>query len=78
MARFVTCVWYQTYKRYDALTARELFRSAGVSRKLYEGFLAPMLLVTLFAPPENLSGRRAALYYELLWPIIRFLNPKAH
>lgn len=38
------------------MTARELFRKAGVSAKLYRDFLQPILLVTLFAPGEQLSG----------------------
>jgi uncharacterized protein with NAD-binding domain and iron-sulfur cluster len=46
----------ETYARYDAMTARELFRKAGVSAKLYREFLQPILLVTLFAPGEQLSG----------------------
>ncbi|KAH7298217.1 hypothetical protein KP509_25G032300 [Ceratopteris richardii] len=50
------------------MTARELFRNAGVSSKLYEQFLKPMLLVTLFAPPEQLSAAAAldALYFYVL------------
>eukprot|EP00250_Pteridium_aquilinum_P015495 c22616_g1_i1 orf=284-1363(-) len=50
------------------MTARELFRKAGVSAKLYRDFLKPMLLVTLFAPPEQLSGAAAlgALYFYVL------------
>jgi len=46
----------ETYAMYDAMTARELFRKAGVSAKLYRDFLQPILLVTLFAPGEQLSG----------------------
>eukprot|EP00897_Mesotaenium_endlicherianum_P009470 jgi/Mesen1/8551/ME000484S07933 len=45
----------EAYSRYDHMTARELFRAAGVSARLYRDFLAPILLVTLFAPPEKLS-----------------------
>jgi uncharacterized protein with NAD-binding domain and iron-sulfur cluster len=47
------------YKEYDSQSAYELFRAAGVSKKLYEKFLAPMLLVTLFAPPTELSAAAA-------------------
>jgi uncharacterized protein with NAD-binding domain and iron-sulfur cluster len=46
----------KAYSAYDAMTARELFRRAGVSAKLYQDFLEPILLVTLFAPGEQLSG----------------------
>lgn len=58
----------ETYARYDAMTARELFRKAGVSAKLYSEFLQPILLVTLFAPGEQLSAAAAlgALYYYVL------------
>ncbi len=54
--------------QYDAMSAYELFREAGVTRELYEQFLAPMLLVTLFAPPEQLSAAAAlgALNYFVL------------
>ncbi|KAG0565591.1 hypothetical protein KC19_8G201900 [Ceratodon purpureus] len=46
----------ETYASYDAMSARELFRKAGVSAKLYREFLQPIVLVTLFAPGEQLSG----------------------
>ena len=49
----------ETYLRYDRLSARELFRTAGVSARLYREFLEPMLLVTLFAPGEELSAAAA-------------------
>ncbi|KAF8062940.1 hypothetical protein HT031_003779 [Scenedesmus sp. PABB004] len=57
-----------TYSRYDTLSAHDLFASAGVSRALYEQFLSPMLLVTLFAPPTELSAAAAlgALQYFAL------------
>ena len=45
-----------TYARYDRMTARELFRQFGVSQRLYDSFLKPLLLVGLFAPPEELSA----------------------
>lgn len=44
---------------YDAMSAHTLFRSAGVSQRLYKAFLEPMLLVTLFAPPTELSAAAA-------------------
>jgi len=46
-------------RQYDAMSAYELFRQAGISKKLYDQFLAPMLLVTLFAPPTELSAAAA-------------------
>ncbi|KAI5076277.1 hypothetical protein GOP47_0008342 [Adiantum capillus-veneris] len=56
------------YGSYDLMTAMELFRKAGVSAKLYKEFLEPMLLITLFAPPEQLSAAAAlaALYFYVL------------
>jgi hypothetical protein len=49
-------------------SARDLFRAAGVSARLYRSFLEPVLLVTLFAPPEALSAAAAlgALHYFAL------------
>ncbi|KAG2487929.1 hypothetical protein HYH03_013509 [Edaphochlamys debaryana] len=56
------------YNSYDKISALELFRSAGVSARLYREFLEPMLLVTLFAPGYKLSAAAAldALYYFVL------------
>ncbi|CAL5218947.1 g699 [Coccomyxa viridis] len=45
-----------TYEQYDSMTAKELFQKFGVSKALYEEFLRPLLLVGLFAPPEELSA----------------------
>ena len=45
----------ETYEQYDEMSAKELFRRSGVTRALYENFLKPLLLVGLFAPPEELS-----------------------
>ena len=53
----------ETYREYDAMTAREMFKRAGVSDAAYEYFLKPTLAVGLFAPPEDLS---AAVTLELL------------
>lgn len=53
----------EAYAHYDAMTARELFRSAGVSARLYREFLEPILLVTLFAPGEQLSGERTQNHF---------------
>lgn len=41
------------------MSAYELFQSCGVSKRLYDTFLSPMLLVTLFAPPTQLSAAAA-------------------
>lgn len=53
-------------REYDRMSAYELFASSGVSKKLYNTFLSPMLLVTLFAPPTQLSAA-AALGKALNW-----------
>jgi hypothetical protein len=43
---------------------------AGVSTRLYEEFLKPLLLVALFAPPEELSAGAVlgAFYYYIEYP----------
>lgn len=46
----------ETYARYDRTTARELFVQSGISERLYREFLKPLLLVGLFAPPEEISA----------------------
>lgn len=46
----------ETYRRYDQMTARELFNRTGISESLYREFLKPLLLVGLFAPPEEISA----------------------
>ena len=46
----------ETYLRYDKMTARELFGQFGISEALYNDFLKPLLLVGLFAPPEEISA----------------------
>ena len=51
-------------RRYDKMSAYELFRRCGVSRAAYEEFLKPTLLVGLFAPPEQIS---AAVMLETLY-----------
>ena len=48
--------YQREYERYDGLSAAELMRAAGVAPRLYRGFLEPLLLATLFAPPEALSA----------------------
>merc|ERR1711924_364304 len=49
---------------YDRMTAYELFRRVGVTKRLVDDFLRPTLLVGLFKPPEELS---AAVTMELLY-----------
>lgn len=46
----------ETYERYDRMSALDMFRNAGVSKRMYEEFIKPTLLVGLFAPPEELSA----------------------
>ncbi len=47
------------WRRYDAVTARELFKQFGVSARLYRESFEPMLLVGLFAPGEQCSAAAA-------------------
>lgn len=56
------------WRRYDAVTARELFKDFGVSARLYRDSFEPMLLVGLFAPGEQCSAAAALgmLYYFIL------------
>ena len=58
----------EAWKRYDCMTARELFRQYGVSERLYKESFEPMLLVGLFAPGEQCSAAAALgmLYYFIL------------
>jgi uncharacterized protein with NAD-binding domain and iron-sulfur cluster len=58
----------EAWKRYDAITARELFKQYGVSARLYRESFEPMLLVGLFAPGEQCSAAAALgmLYYFIL------------
>jgi uncharacterized protein with NAD-binding domain and iron-sulfur cluster len=56
------------WRRYDSLTARELFKTFGVSARLYKEAFEPMLLVGLFAPGEQCSAAATLgmLYYFIL------------
>jgi uncharacterized protein with NAD-binding domain and iron-sulfur cluster len=56
------------WRRYDLITARELFKDFGVSARLYKESFEPMLLVGLFAPGEQCSAAAALgmLYYFIL------------
>jgi uncharacterized protein with NAD-binding domain and iron-sulfur cluster len=58
----------QAWRRYDAMTARELFKQYGVSARLYRDAFEAMLLVGLFAPGEQCSAAAALgmLYYFIL------------
>jgi uncharacterized protein with NAD-binding domain and iron-sulfur cluster len=48
------------WRRYDKMTARELFHMFGVSKRLYKEAFEPMLLVGLFAPGEECSAAGAS------------------
>ncbi|MDJ0795834.1 MAG: FAD-dependent oxidoreductase [Calothrix sp. MO_167.B12] len=56
------------WQRYDFLSARELFKTFGVSARLYKEAFEPMLLVGLFAPGEQCSAAATLgmLYYFIL------------
>lgn len=58
----------EAWRRYDFVTARELFKDFGVSFRLYRESFEPMLLVGLFAPGEQCSAAAALgmLYYFIL------------
>ncbi len=58
----------EAWRRYDGISARELFRQYGVSERLYREAFEPMLLVGLFAPGEQCSAAAALgmLYYFIL------------
>jgi uncharacterized protein with NAD-binding domain and iron-sulfur cluster len=58
----------EAWRRYDSVTARELFKDFGVSARLYRESFEPMLLVGLFAPGEQCSAAAALgmLYYFIL------------
>lgn len=58
----------EAWRRYDSVTAREMFKSYGVSARLYRDAFEPMLLVGLFAPGEQCSAAAALgmLYYFIL------------
>jgi uncharacterized protein with NAD-binding domain and iron-sulfur cluster len=56
------------WRRYDSVTARELFKQFGVSARLYRDSFEPMLLVGLFAPGEQCSAAATLgmLYFFIL------------
>jgi uncharacterized protein with NAD-binding domain and iron-sulfur cluster len=58
----------EAWRRYDSVTARELFKQFGVSARLYRDAFEPMLLVGLFAPGEQCSAAATLgmLYFFIL------------
>lgn len=58
----------EAWRRYDSMTARELFKRFGVSARLYREAFEPMLLVGLFAPGEQCSAAATLgmLYFFIL------------
>lgn len=58
----------EAWKKYDQMTARELFRMYGCSERVYKEAFEPMLLVGLFAPGEQCSaaGALGMLSYFIL------------
>ncbi len=54
----------EVFQKYDNLSALSLFKKLGISDRLINDFLRPILLVGLFKPPEELS---AAVTMELLY-----------
>ncbi len=58
----------EAWRRYDCVTARELFKDFGVSARLYRESFEPMLLVGLFAPGEQCSAAATLgmLYFFIL------------
>nr|QTZ19520.1 phytoene desaturase 2 [Bixa orellana] len=56
------------WRKYDSITARELFKQFGCSERLYRDVLGPLIQVGLFAPAEQCSAAAtlAVLYYFIL------------
>ncbi|KAK0583121.1 hypothetical protein LWI29_033557 [Acer saccharum] len=56
------------WKKYDSITARELFKHFGCSERLYRDVIGPLLQVGLFAPAEQCSAAATLgiLYYFIL------------
>eukprot|EP00752_Nemacystus_decipiens_P010064 g8968.t1 len=54
----------EAWRRYDKMTARELFKSAGISQRLYDEFLEPMLLVLPMCPGEDCSAAAALSCFQ--------------
>ncbi|KAF3787036.1 Phytoene dehydrogenase [Nymphaea thermarum] len=58
----------RAWRKYDSLTARELFRQVGCSEKLYRAVINPMIQVGLFALGEQCSAAAllGMMYYFML------------
>ncbi|XP_031260861.1 uncharacterized protein LOC116119044 [Pistacia vera] len=56
------------WRKYDSITARELFKQFGCSERLYQNVIGPLLQVGLFAPAEQCSAAATLgiLYYIIL------------
>ncbi|KAL5791235.1 hypothetical protein ACOSQ2_006123 [Xanthoceras sorbifolium] len=56
------------WRKYDSVTARELFKQFGCSDRLYRDVIGPLLQVGLFAPAEQCSAAATLgiLYYFIL------------
>ncbi|XP_058098321.1 uncharacterized protein LOC131243184 isoform X5 [Magnolia sinica] len=56
------------WRKYDTMTARELFKQFGCSERLYRQVFNPILQVGLFAPAEQCSAAAALgiIYYFIL------------
>lgn len=56
------------WRKFDKMTAKELFKSYGCSERVYKEAFEPMLLVGLFAPGEQCSaaGALGMLYFFIL------------
>ncbi|KAJ4715951.1 Phytoene desaturase [Melia azedarach] len=56
------------WRKYDSITARELFKQFGCSERLYGDVIDPLLQVGLFAPAEQCSAAATLgiLYYIIL------------
>ncbi|XP_042494355.1 uncharacterized protein LOC122073790 isoform X2 [Macadamia integrifolia] len=56
------------WRKYDSMTARELFKQFGCSQSLYQDVFNPMVQVGLFAPAEQCSAAATLgmLYYFIL------------
>ncbi|XP_020536724.1 uncharacterized protein LOC105638513 isoform X2 [Jatropha curcas] len=53
------------WRKYDSVTARELFKQFGCSKRLYQNVFGPLLQIGLFAPAEHCSAAATLglLYY---------------
>ncbi|XP_030503098.2 uncharacterized protein LOC115718093 [Cannabis sativa] len=56
------------WRKYDSITARELFKQFGCSERFYKKVIGPLLHVGLFAPAEQCSAAATLgmLYYIIL------------